>query len=156
PLCPDLQRSKQLLNKLLTDAAMRQHGVGDPHADHRKRRLADHLADFAAALQAKGDCAQHVEKTVAHLRSFFDATGAVWLADLDAGKAAEWLTSLRADRGLPELPHGQELFTMAELARLLGIHRASINKAIRRHKLAAVGAGPARRYPRATALALLE
>src|SRR5262249_61633728 len=26
PLCPDLGRSKQLLNKLLADAALRQHG----------------------------------------------------------------------------------------------------------------------------------
>ncbi len=156
PLCPDLARSKQMLNKLLTDAAMRQHGLADPYEEHRKRPLADHLDDFAAALQAKGDCAQHVQKTVAHLRSFFDATGAIWLADLDAGKAAGWLTSLRADRELPELPHGQELFTMAELARMLGIRRMSITKAIRRHGLAAVGAGPARRYPRATVLALLE
>jgi integrase len=156
PLCPDLGRSKQLLNKLLADVAMRQHGLADPYAEHRKRPLADHLTDFAAALQAKGDCAQHVRKTVAHVQACFDATGAVWLADLDTGKAGEWLISLRANRELPELPPGQELFTMADLVRLLGIRPASITKAIRRHRLTAVGAGPARRYPRATVFALME
>jgi hypothetical protein len=54
PLCPDLGRSKQLLNKLLADAAMRQHGMGDPFADHKKKPLANHLCDFRAALSAKG------------------------------------------------------------------------------------------------------
>jgi hypothetical protein len=54
PLCPDLGRSKQILNKLLTDAAMRQHGLADPYEEHRKRALADHLADFRAASSAKG------------------------------------------------------------------------------------------------------
>src|SRR5262245_13763457 len=46
PLCPDLAKSRQLLNKLLTDAVMKQHGLADPHADHKKRALADHLADY--------------------------------------------------------------------------------------------------------------
>ena len=65
PLCPDLSRSRQLLNKLLADAAMRQHGMVDPYEPHRKRPLTDHLTDFAAALRAKGDCADHVRSTIA-------------------------------------------------------------------------------------------
>src|SRR6516162_1652798 len=95
PLCPDLGRSKQLLNKLLTDAAMRQHGLADPYADHRKRPLADHLADFRAALAAKGNHPRHVRLTIAHLEAAFEGIGAAWLADLDAAKVSDWLAGLR-------------------------------------------------------------
>src|SRR5262245_15920780 len=54
PLCRDKSAAQRLLNKLLTDAAMRQHGIADPFEAHRKRPLADHLIDFTAALRAKG------------------------------------------------------------------------------------------------------
>src|SRR5262245_35770832 len=52
-LCPDMGRSKQLLNKLRADAAIRQHGMANPCAAHRKRPLADHLTDFRVALKAR-------------------------------------------------------------------------------------------------------
>src|SRR5262245_42649726 len=98
PLCRDKGAAQKLLNKLLTDATMRADGVGDPYEEHRGRPLADHLADFAAALRAKGDTAKHVELTLSRLRAALDGMGAAWLADLDAGKAGDWLTALRADR----------------------------------------------------------
>jgi len=154
PLCPDLGRSKQLLNKLLADAAMRQHGMGDPYESHRKRPLADHLADFRAALSAKGDHPRHVSLTLAHLDGVFRGIGAIWLADLDAGKASDWLVTLRTDCRPAVLPEGVELFRLAEVARLLGVKPGSITKAIRRQGLEAVGSGPARRYPRAIVEAL--
>jgi integrase len=156
PLCRDKGASQKLLNKLLTDATMRAHGVGDPYEEHRGRPLVDHLADFRAALAAKGDHPRHVKLTVANVRAMLDGTGAVWLADLDCGKASEWLTTLRADRQAMQLPAGQDLFRLAEVARLLGVKSVSVTKAIRRHGLEAIGAGPARRYPRATVEALIE
>src|SRR3989442_15654719 len=69
PLCPDLGRSKQLLNKLLADAAMRQHGMGDPYEAHRKRPLADHLAEFRAALSNKGNSPDYVALVLGRLRA---------------------------------------------------------------------------------------
>src|SRR2546423_15034961 len=69
PLCPDLGRSRQLLNKLLTDAAMRQHGFTDPYADHRKQPLTDHLADFRAALSAKGTSTAYVALVLGRLQA---------------------------------------------------------------------------------------
>src|SRR5215831_2716559 len=53
PLCPDLSRSRQLLNKLLADAAMQQHGLVDPYESHRKRQLAEHLNDYRRELEAR-------------------------------------------------------------------------------------------------------
>src|SRR5262249_35898447 len=150
PLCRDKGASQKLLNKLLTDATMREHGAGDPYAEHRKRPLDDHLADFGAALQAKGDTADHVGLTLARLRAVIDGTGAARLADLDAGKAGNWLTALRADREPAPLPEGQELFKLAEVAELLGVTPAAVSKAVQRNRLEAVGKGKARRFPRAT------
>ncbi len=144
PLCRDKGAAQKLLNKLLPDAALRPHG------------LTDHLDDFRAALVAKGDHPRHVKLTVANVRAVLDGIGAVWLAGLDAGKAVEWLAALRADRQAVQLPVGQELFRLAEVAKLLGVKPGSVTKAIRRHKLQAVEAGPARRYPRATVEALAE
>src|SRR5262245_49984852 len=69
PLCRDKGAAQKLLNKLLTDATLRAHGVGDPYAEHRQRPLADHLADFQAMLTAKDNSTQHVELTVARVRT---------------------------------------------------------------------------------------
>jgi hypothetical protein len=157
PLCPDLGRSKQLLNKLLADAAMRQHGMADPYESHRKRPLADHLADFRAALDAKGNHPRHVRLTLAHLDAVLQGgMGAVWLSDLDAGKASDWLAGLRANRQAVVLPEGREWFRLAEVARMLGIKPCSVTKAVRQQGLGATGNGPARRYPRITVEALAE
>jgi len=150
PLCSDKTRSQQMLNKLLTDVAMRQHGLGDPYAEHRKRPLANHLGEFRATLSAKGNCARHVKLTVANIQAVLDGTQAIWLADLDAGKASAWLGALRADRQTVQLPAGQETFRLAEVADLLAVKSASVTAAVRRQGLEATGAGPARRYPRAT------
>jgi integrase len=150
PLCRDKGAAQKLLNKLLTDATMRAHGVGDPYEEHRGRPLADHLADFGAALRAKGDTAKHVKLALSRLQAAFDGMGAVWLADLDAGKAGDWLTTLRADREPVRLPEGQELFKLAEVAALLGVKPAAVSKAVQRNRLQASGKGKARRFPRAT------
>ena len=50
PLCPDLARSRHLLNKLLTDAAMRHHGMANPYEAHRRRPLADHLVVHCSSI----------------------------------------------------------------------------------------------------------
>src|SRR5262245_21199714 len=60
PLCPDLASSKKLLNKLLTDASMRQHGMADLYAAARKRPLAGHLDDFRVAMLVKGNSPGYV------------------------------------------------------------------------------------------------
>ena len=46
PLCGDKTASKQMLGKLIADAKLAEHGLGDRFAEHRKRPLAEHLADW--------------------------------------------------------------------------------------------------------------
>jgi excisionase family DNA binding protein len=156
-LCPDLSRSKQLLNKLLADAAMRQHGMGDHYAAHRWRPLADHLADYRSALDAKGNSPDYVALTIGRLRALADGCGWQTLNDLNASRADEWLVRQRTSvRPIPALPAGLDTFTPGETAKLLGVSPAAVRDALKRHRLEATGQGKARRFPRATVAALLD
>jgi excisionase family DNA binding protein len=157
PLCPDLGRSKQLLNKLLADAVMRQHGLADPYADHRKRPLADHLADFRAALAGKGNSPDYVALVLGRLQALADGCGWRTLNDLSASQAGEWLTQRQSSGGTaPPLPPDQDEFTPGETANLLGVSLAAVRDAVKRHSLEATGQGKARRFPRATVEALRD
>jgi integrase len=155
PLCPDKAAAQQLLSKLITDAAKGKHGLMDPYAEHRTRPLADHLADFKATLEAKGDTAEHVEQTVSRVRALLDGVGAEFVDDLDAARVSAWLTALRRPGTVPvTVPAGKRAFTPGEAAHLLGISGAAVRAAVKRLRLEATGHGKARRYPRATVEAL--
>src|SRR5262249_54712008 len=129
----------------------------DPYEDHLRRPLAEHLADFAAALKAKGNSPRHCDLTEGCIRAVLDGTGAAHFSDLDAGKVADWLNRLRSGkRGRPELPADQNEFTPRETALLLDITVSGVGAAVRRLGLAATGNGKKRRLPRETVEALIE
>jgi len=157
PLCPDLSRSKTLLNKLLADAAMRQHGLADPYEAHRKRALAEHLADFRTALEAKGNSPDYVALVLGRLQALADGCGWQTLNDLSASQADERLARQRTS-GQPAraLPTDRDTFTPGETAKLLGVSGAAVRDAVKRHRLRATGQGKARLFPRATVQALLD
>ncbi len=156
-LCPDLSRSKTLLNKLLADAAMRQHGMTDPYEEHRKRSLDDHLADFRRELEGRGNEVRYVSVVASRLTDLLTGCGFVFMADLSASRVADWLTDLRR-KGKPRvtLDPNKEWYTVKEAAAVLGMKPLSVGTAIRRHRLEAVGVGSARRLPRTTVEALQD
>src|SRR6266849_3257403 len=96
PLCPDKTKSQQMLNKLLTDAAMKSVGLHDPYEEHRKKLLAGHLDDFRRALGAKGNTLDYVKLVMGRLGVL--VRGCAWrtLDDLNASQAVDWLAGLRA------------------------------------------------------------
>src|SRR5262249_48440234 len=98
PLAADKAVARKLLNKLRADAAMKEHGLADPCAEHKARPLDEHLQDFEQALRAKGDTPFHIGLVVARVRALLDGCAFVMPGDLDAARAGEWLASLRADR----------------------------------------------------------
>jgi excisionase family DNA binding protein len=140
----------------LDELGIERPDVTDPFAAHRARPLAEHLDDFAAALVARGDTADHVGRTVAQVRAVLDGCGFKALDDLDAQPVNDWLAAQRADQAPVELPVGVLEFTPREVAKLLGLKPLSVTKAVWRHRLAATGAGRKRRYPRETVQALAE
>src|SRR3954453_11296349 len=54
PLCENKAASQMMLNELVRKAGLAAVGLADPYEAHRKQPLLEHLADFEAALMAKG------------------------------------------------------------------------------------------------------
>ena len=155
PLCADKTASKQMLAKLIADAKLAEHGLGDRFAEHRKRPLGDHLADWGESLRADGAGDRHVKQTVACAGRVLDGCGFVFPADLDATCVQRYLAGLRGrHRALPPLDPAKADFTKRELAELLVISPSAVPSLVKRHRLAATGKGKARRFPRETAEAL--
>jgi len=156
-LCADKAASKTMLAKMQTDAKLATVGLADRFEQHNRRPLAEHLADYRRHLKAKGNCPQHVQKTCARIHAVFAGCRFVFLLDLDAGRAADFLHGLRSDPRRPALPLGQEWFAPKELLEALGgVKPARLGRVLRRENLPAAGTGKARRYPRATVEALQE
>lgn len=157
PLCADRQAAERMLRKLEADAALAGVGLADPFAGHKKTPLADHLSDFAAHLRAKGSTSEHVAQTIARVMALFEGCVFRLSADVDAGRAAEWLHTLRQPKPVAvAVPPGVDAFTPAQAAALLGVSGAAVRAAVKRHGLSADGHGKARRYPRATVAALAD
>jgi integrase len=155
-LCTDKTASKQMLAKLVTDARMEQLGMGDRYAEHRGRPLREHLADWETALRAGGATDKHVAQTVAAVRRILDGCRFALVADLSASRVQTFLAELRQDHSpTVALDPGKELYRKAELAALLRVKPPAVPPLVRRYRLEATGKGKARRYPRATAEALL-
>ena len=151
----DREATKQLAARLERDAARRQEGMIDPCVESHRKPLAEHLDDYRRCLLAKGDTAEHADKTHARCRAVLDGCRFVFIPDLSASAVAEFLHGLRQEAAGPELPPGQEAFTKAELVRLLVVNPASVALMLRRAGLTGTGNGKARRYPRPTVEALL-
>jgi excisionase family DNA binding protein len=156
PLCANKTAAQIMLNELVKKAELAKVGVVDPYEKARARPLLDHVKDFKAALEAKGDDPRHVALVVSRLKALLQGCGFVFLADLDGSRVQNWLLDLRRGRRPGPLPAGQVSFTPREAAAALGVGRGSVGEAVRRHGLAATGRGKARRYPRATVEALQD
>src|SRR6516225_6911146 len=156
PLCRDKQAAQRMLRKLEADAALASVGLADPFAQQRLRPLSEQLQDFASHLRAKGDTETHIEQTVARVQALFDGCTFKVYGDIDAARAAEWLTSLRQSAPSVVIPAGKKEFTPGEVAALFGISGSAVRATIKRHGLAASGQGKARKYPRATVAELAD
>jgi site-specific recombinase XerC len=150
----DLKSTEQHAAEMERKAERRKYGYADPAEEHIRRPLADHLKDYAGQLEAKGGTAEHVRLTTGRVSALLAGCGFVLPLDADAGRAAEWLNSIRRDGAAAELPDG-ESFTPAEAAKLLGISGSAVRAAVKRMNLAATGNGKARTLPRATVEALV-
>src|SRR5262245_5828247 len=67
-LSPDLSVSRQMLKKLNGDASLRRVGLIAPFEAHAATPLADHLSDFQAALETKGNSPAYVALAISRLQ----------------------------------------------------------------------------------------
>src|SRR5262249_44485435 len=150
----DRAATEQLAARLERESAREAEGLGDPARHHRRRPLADHLDEYAAALSAKGDTPEHVRRTLAKVRAIFDGCAFAGISDADPARVSAWLTSLRKPKQPVKVPAGEE-FTPRAAAPLLGISLDALRAAVERNKLVATGHGKGRRLPRSTVEALV-
>jgi integrase len=157
PLSSNKVAAQQLLAEMVKKAELGRAGMLDPFEEHRKRPLAEHLADYRRELEARGNAPRYTALVISRLQDLLDGCGFIFPGDLSASRVNDWLGGLR-QKGRPraDLEPGKEGWTRRELACLLGIKPASVPPLVRRHRLGAVGKGKARRYPRATVLALQD
>jgi excisionase family DNA binding protein len=156
PLCTNKVAAEQMLSEKVRHAELGKVDMVDKYEAHKKRPLAEHLGDFRAALVAKGATPEYFDLVVSRIRALLDGVKAVFVADLDAARVSEWLSSLRVSGAGPQLPPDKDAFTPAETAELLGVSGAAVRAAVKRHGLQAIDKGKARRFPRATVEALVE
>ncbi|MGL6095758.1 MAG: hypothetical protein ACRC7O_08190, partial [Fimbriiglobus sp.] len=131
-------------------------GYADPAEEHGRTPLADHLRDYAAALEAKGDSSYHVRRTVGRATTVLTGCKFIYPADVKPGLITAWLNDIRRDRTPVPIPKGRESFRPDEAAALLGITKAGLASGVKRHRLAASGNGKARRLPRKTVETLAQ
>ncbi|MCX5653549.1 MAG: tyrosine-type recombinase/integrase [Planctomycetota bacterium] len=84
---------------------------------HLGATLAEHLADFRAALEAKGDNAGYARRESITLNSIFSACGFKTWTDLDANRLYTYLAGLRGPTGISQRTFNAHLKATQHFAR---------------------------------------
>src|SRR5262249_36241832 len=71
-LASDKTAAAAELNELVRKVAFRIAGLENPFEKHLKRPLAEHLADFRAFLEGKGNTAKHARQTCTRVRAIIE------------------------------------------------------------------------------------
>jgi integrase len=97
PLASDKTVARQILSDLVRKAERGEAGLEDETTEARKRPLAEHLADFEAALRNKprGVSDKQVKQTLQRVRDAFDACGFARPSDIRPDPVLAWLAQRR-------------------------------------------------------------
>jgi hypothetical protein len=156
PLSTNKAAAQLMLADLLVKVERERAGLVDRAAEHATTPLLTHFEAWAADLAAGGASEKHVTQTVGWVRKVIEGTKSVLIADLTAEAVRRFLAELRKDRLAPPLDPAKETYTRDELAALLDVQPFSVPSLVKRHRLAAVGNGKARRYPAETVRVLVS
>jgi hypothetical protein len=106
PLDKDKEVARRKLVKLVQEAKDIEDGIADPFKVHRATPLAEHLEAYHRSLQARGNCAEYVEMSIARVKAVLDGCGFARLSDLSGGRVMEFLADLRRPgRDLQNVTH---------------------------------------------------
>src|SRR6266542_4222878 len=72
PLATNKTAAELMLAQLVRQAEMEEAGIVDPFAAHRRRPLAEHLADYKNELAARDNTPAYVNLAIARLETVFD------------------------------------------------------------------------------------
>jgi integrase len=153
-LFTDAVASQQRLAELVRKSERKESGVADPLEEHLRRPICEHLDDWKQSLSRSAG-QSHVRKSVQHVTRIIAECGLKTLMDIPASCVELFLSGLQ-ERHAFDLDPAKDAYTRSELAEKLGVKPSAIGSLVKRHRLAATGTGKARRYPKATAVALVE
>ena len=98
----DKKAALQILNKKVTDTALRREGVidarKDRYASENRKPLSEQVPDYITHCRHVGHAPRHVDQKESHLQRLIDATGAARLSDLTADTLEQYIRGL-VDRG---------------------------------------------------------
>jgi len=95
PLAVDKAAAQAMLNELVKKAERRAAGIVDRFDEHRKRPIADHLADFERHLKAKEISQEQVKLVVSRSRWIIEGCNATFVGDVSASRVQAFLADLR-------------------------------------------------------------
>ncbi len=91
----DKQATVQLAAKLEKEAELGKAGIFDKYAEQRKRPLKEHLADFKASLEKKGNTVSYVIQTISRIEKAFKQCKFIFWNDITADEVENFLSDLR-------------------------------------------------------------
>src|SRR6185312_10527919 len=74
----DLKATEQLAAEADRKASRVRSGFTDPAEEHARRPLAEHLKDYAAAMEARGGTAEHARQTAGRISALLAGCGFVF------------------------------------------------------------------------------
>jgi integrase len=129
PLSENKEVARDMLAKLVNDAAKARLGIRDPFAPHRDRPLEEHLEDFRLYLAGKGNVPAYVANTVQCCYAILEGCQFHYAAQMQPSPIVQFLAAKRASpRQELGLPPSQKWFTKDEVALLLGIQPGSVRR----------------------------
>ena len=96
----DREATRQRAAQLEREAELGRAGVVDPFKEHRKRPLAEHLADYRQSLRDKGNTGKYAEEVFGKVTRIADGCKFVYLGDVSASRVEAFLADLRRIDGL--------------------------------------------------------
>ena len=93
----DKQATQQLGSDLERQSAREASGLTDRFAGHRKRPLAEHLADWRTALLAKGNTEAYVGLSVSRVRRVLSDCRFTFVSDLSVSRVLTCLADCRSN-----------------------------------------------------------
>ena len=147
-LFTDAVASQQKLAELIRNAERDQTGLADPGREQRKRPLAEHVADWKAAMQNDRASQKHVRQFVACVRRVIDQCRFTFMADISASRVQQHLADLRKNRHAAfAIQPGKAEYTRNELAALLGVKPSAITSLVKAPSAARDWRGEGPRIP---------
>jgi integrase len=118
----DKSATQQHAASLEREAELGRAGVRDPHKEHRKRPLSEHLSDFERHLRDKGDTETQVKLVMGRDRKIVAGCGFKFISDLSPSRVLGFLADLRS-QGIAAQTSNHYLRAIKQFARWLVLDR---------------------------------